>query len=175
MPTMSLNCTLIERLTYGAPDDMPKHEILDALARLDHLENLLGDADLDPDASTSLSEQVDVRIDAAIAKQCPDHEAYVEFFRDCFNALNSEYPCAEVTSGHDCRVIIDTISQSDTLRDGVRALADPTDELRALLRSAQALALVRSSHHAVLGALDDALDAARALHDSIKDLDTDNA
>ena len=172
MPTMSLNCTLIERLTYGAPDDAPKHEILDALARLDHLESSLGDTDLDPDASTSLSEQVDARIDAAIAKQCPDHKYYVEFFQDCFNALASDYPCAEVTSGYDCRVIFDTLFDSDERRDALVDVQASLKELHALLRSAHRTVLNHSTTHpAVLRGVTDALGAAAALNDTLAALD----
>ena len=171
MSTPSLSAPLSERIRYS-PDAVSQDELLAALARLDHLENLLGDADLDPDASTSLSEQVDARIDASIAKQCPDHEAYAEFFRDCFNALASEYPCAEVTSGHDCRVIIDTIAAADERRDVLVDAQDRLKELRALLRAAHSTVLNHSTTHPdVLHGVTDALDAAAALNAMLATLD----
>jgi hypothetical protein len=40
-------------------------------------------------------------------------EAYREFFYDCFEHLDGHYPCPEITSDHDKRVIFDAITNGE--------------------------------------------------------------
>lgn len=45
-----------------------------------------------------------------------DHEAYKQFFDDCFSRLDGHYPAPSVTSDYDCSVIFDAIERGEAAR-----------------------------------------------------------
>ena len=61
----------------------------------------------------TLQDQIDAKIAAAIAKQCPDYAQYKQFFEECFSRLNAHYPCPSVTSDYDQSVIFDAIEKGE--------------------------------------------------------------
>jgi hypothetical protein len=80
-------------------------------AAMEDLENVLDDADLVLDRS--ISTQMDEKHESTIADNCPDYEAYKQFFYDCFERLGAHYPCPEVTSDYDKLVIFDAIEKGE--------------------------------------------------------------
>lgn len=53
---------------------------------------------------------------ADIKRNTQDHEAYKQFFEDCFNWLDEHYPCPNVTSDYDQSVIFDAIEAGEAAR-----------------------------------------------------------
>lgn len=125
--TPSLSLPIADRLRY-APGSVSLDELQTALDTLDALQCALDDADLtysDDAEVVSFDAQIDAKIDAAVAKEAPDHAAYRQFFDDCFAQLGKHYPCPEVTSGYDCSVIFDCIELGDATRDERERNGDP--------------------------------------------------
>lgn len=52
----------------------------------------------------------------SLKDETQDHDAYKQFFEDCFERLDGHYPCPEVTSDYDCSVIFDAIERGEELR-----------------------------------------------------------
>ena len=80
-------------------------------AAMEDLETVLSDADLNLDRD--ISTQIEEIQTKAITDNCPDYEAYKQFFDDCFSRLDGHYPCPSVTSDHDRGVIFDAIDRGE--------------------------------------------------------------
>lgn len=113
---MSANSTLLERMEY-APEGVTREELMQALARLEHLESIVYDCDLGfEETADSVEDQIDAKVSASVEKQCPDYASYKQFFEDCFECLGGHYPCASVTSDYDQSVIFDAIRLGEESR-----------------------------------------------------------
>lgn len=51
-----------------------------------------------------------------LKKETQDHDAYKQFFDDCFSRLDKHYPCPSVTSDYDQSVIFDAIEAGEAAR-----------------------------------------------------------
>jgi len=98
--------TELERAAYISGNTV----LADAYAALERAETLEETLDAGGiDVSLDLSPQIDDIQAKAIKDNCPDYEAYKQFFFDCFARLDAHYPCPEVTSDYDQSVIFDAI------------------------------------------------------------------
>lgn len=107
--------TELESRAY-ANGDTTSAAMFAALADVETIEAALYSADLEFDWSKldgGLTEAIDAIQTETLAKNAPDHDSYVAFFKTCFESLNSHYPCAEVTSDYDCSVIFGAIGRGD--------------------------------------------------------------
>ena len=112
----SILAPLFERFKYS-PESVSNDEICNALEDYSILVSGLEDADIDTDSPETVASQIDEKLDTAkdkVFSEYPDYDNYKTFFDDCFERLNSYYPCPEVTSDHDCSVIFNAIQKGDT-------------------------------------------------------------
>ena len=85
----------------------------DLYARAEDLENLESNLDMSGLEPEDLIAQIDAIQSKAVADNCPDYDAYKQFFDTCFELLNGHYPCPGVTSDYDCNVIYDAIRKGE--------------------------------------------------------------
>jgi hypothetical protein len=102
--------TELERVAYITGDIA----MANVCARASDFDDADDAIDLDYVLDSTIQDQIDSKIDSEIAERCPDYEAYKQFFEDCFNRLNSHYPCPSITSDYDQSVIFDAIEKGDT-------------------------------------------------------------
>lgn len=111
----SLSVPLSERYSQN-PASVTPDEIIKALELLESLQDALESADLEHDESKPVIDfaaQIESRESKAISDNCPDYDAYKQFFEDCFEHLNGHYSCPSVTSDYDCSVIFTTIEKGE--------------------------------------------------------------
>jgi len=85
--------------------------LADAYAAMDKLEAMDSDLPMGFDFDQPLDQQIENYVEEQIAKQCPDYEAYKQFFYDCFDRLDGHYPCPSIGSDYDQSVIFNAISK----------------------------------------------------------------
>lgn len=53
----------------------------------------------------------------SIERKPSDYDEYKTFFADCFESLDSHYPCPSVTNAYDKSIIFDAISAGENAQD----------------------------------------------------------
>lgn len=106
----------LERHAYIAGNN----HLADAYAALDTVKRLddeLHYFDLYLPMDNQIEKHVNAEIKKHIEEHYPDYAAYAHFFEDCFERLNAQYPCPEVTSDYDCSVIFDAITKGEGITE----------------------------------------------------------
>lgn len=100
----------LERAAYMAGDTTlsDAYQACATLARLDD------DLPMDFDIDAPMDVQIEKHVETETLRNCPDYEAYKQFFFDCFERLGARYPCASVTSDYDQSVIFDAIEKGES-------------------------------------------------------------